>query len=174
MARQGWQGWDDYAAFYDWENARTFGRRDLAFWRELAAAQSGPVLELGCGTGRLLMPIARSGADLTGLDRSAPMLDLARARARRLPRAVRPALVRGDIRDAAVRVRIFGLVMAPYGMLQSLLNDRDLDAALRRGRARAARRRRCSASISCPTCPHGPSTAERVPAPRRRPRRRPR
>ena len=31
-------GWDDYAAFYDWENARTMARRDLPFWKRVAAA----------------------------------------------------------------------------------------------------------------------------------------
>ena len=36
---EGWQGWDDYAPFYDWENAQTLARRDVAFWRE---AQESP------------------------------------------------------------------------------------------------------------------------------------
>ena len=34
--REGWEGWDQYAAFYDWENAQTLGRRDVAFWRRIA------------------------------------------------------------------------------------------------------------------------------------------
>src|SRR5690242_18022858 len=54
--------WDDYARFYDWENARTMGRRDVRFWQRLARETRGPVLELGCGTGRLLAPMARAGA----------------------------------------------------------------------------------------------------------------
>ena len=33
---EGHEGWDDYAPFYDWENARTLGRRDVPFWRNLA------------------------------------------------------------------------------------------------------------------------------------------
>ena len=51
---EGWRGWDEYAPFYDWENARTVGRRDVPFWQRLAASQEGRVLELGCGTGRIL------------------------------------------------------------------------------------------------------------------------
>jgi len=35
-AREGHEGWDDYAPFYDWENARTLGKRDVPFWRNLA------------------------------------------------------------------------------------------------------------------------------------------
>ena len=50
---QGWEGWDNYAPFYDWENAQTVARRDVAFWQRLASQQDGPVLELGCGTGRI-------------------------------------------------------------------------------------------------------------------------
>jgi SAM-dependent methyltransferase len=131
---QGWQGWDEYAAFYDWENARTFGRRDVAFWRGLAKQAAGPVLELGCGTGRVLTPIGRTGVQVVGLDRSAPMLDRARARARKLPRPARPLIIRGDIRSLPFAPRRFGVVIAAYGLLQSLLNDRDLDTVLAEAR----------------------------------------
>jgi SAM-dependent methyltransferase len=132
----GASGWDDYAAFYDWENARTLGRRDLAWWHRVLFAASTSlgtrqrVLELGCGTGRLLLPLARAGLAMTGVDRSAPMLSRAAARIRRMPRARRPAIARGDIRALPFPAAGFGAVLAPYGMLQSLLSDRDLDATL--------------------------------------------
>ncbi len=123
-------GWDAYAPFYDWENARTIGRRDVAFWRVLAAREGEPVLELGCGTGRVLLPMARTGLPVTGIDRSAPMLQYARRRARRLPAAARPSIVRGDIRALPFPRASFGFVVAPYGMLQSLIRDRDLTSTL--------------------------------------------
>jgi SAM-dependent methyltransferase len=129
--RDGSSGWDEYARFYDWENARTLGRQDLAFWRTLAQQTDGPILELGCGTGRLLVPLARAGAGMTGVDRSAPMLARAIARARRLSPARRPAIARGDIRALPFASQSFRLVMAPYGMLQSMLTDGDLAAVLR-------------------------------------------
>ena len=126
----GSKGWDEYAPFYDWENAQTVARRDVAFWQRLAAAQDGPVLELGCGTGRISVPVARTGATLVGVDRSEPMLRRAAARLRRL-RAVRVRLVRGDIRSLPFRRRPgFALVMAPYGILQSLTRERDLRETL--------------------------------------------
>src|ERR1700730_11098362 len=84
--RQGWEGWDEYAPFYDWENAQTLGRRDVPFWQRVAAAAHGPVLELGCGTGRVSIPLARAGVNLVGIDRSAPMLARAIARTPRTPR----------------------------------------------------------------------------------------
>ncbi len=130
MSRQGWEGWDDYARFYDWENAQTVQRRDVAFWTRLAAAAGGDVLELGCGTGRITVPVARGGAQLVGIDRSAPMLARAARRLRRGGLAANASLVRGDIRQLPFRSRRFALVMAPYGILQSLVRERDLAAAL--------------------------------------------
>ncbi|MGE5224872.1 MAG: class I SAM-dependent methyltransferase [Omnitrophica WOR_2 bacterium] len=47
---------------------------DLPFWLELARQQGGPVLELGCGAGRLLLPMAQAGFLMYGLDRDAAML----------------------------------------------------------------------------------------------------
>ena len=125
----GTQGWDAYAPFYDWENARTLRRRDVAFWRRLADEAGGPVLELGCGTGRVLVPVARAGIPIVGVDRSAPMLDRARRRIRRI-RGIRAALVRADIRELPFAER-FSLVIAPYGILQSLTRDLDLERALK-------------------------------------------
>lgn len=128
---EGWQGWDQYAPFYDWENARTVARRDVAFWRTLARQQSGAVLELGCGTGRLLLPLLKSGAQLVGIDRSDAMLARARAKVRRAGLAGRARFVRGDIRRLPFRARPgFGLVLAPYGMLQSLTREKDLAETL--------------------------------------------
>lgn len=123
-------GWDEYAEFYDWENARTMARRDVPFWQRAAGAAGGPVLELGCGTGRVTVPVARSGAAVVGVDLSAPMLRRARARLRRSRRGGRARLVRADIRALPFPAGHFALVMAPYGILQSLLKERDLAATL--------------------------------------------
>ena len=126
----GWQGWDEYAPFYDWENARTVARRDVRFWRRLAGAQTGPVVELGCGTGRIMLPLVRDGVEVVGVDRSEPMLARARQRLRRA-RLTSGRLVRGDIRFLPFRRgKRCRLVMAPYGILQSLTRERDLTATL--------------------------------------------
>ena len=127
----GSEGWDQYAPFYDWENAQTVARRDIAFWQRLAVANDGPVLELGCGTGRVALPVVKAGVQLVGIDLSAPMLARARARLTRARLAERALLVRGDIRHLPFRSRKgFGLVMAPYGILQSLTREKDLAATL--------------------------------------------
>ncbi len=127
---KGWQGWDDYAPFYDWENAQTMGRRDVKFWQTMAARIGGPILELGCGTGRIALPVARDGAHVVGVDRSAAMLKRARNRLVRSKLAGRLDLVRGDITALPFPPASFRLVMAPYGILQSLLDDAVVEAAL--------------------------------------------
>ena len=128
---EGWAGWDDYADFYDWENAQTLDRRDVQFWRRMAERANGPILELGCGTGRVTIPVARTGARIIGLDRSSEMLAHAVARSRRTRTAGRPMWLRGDIRFLPFRSSAkFDLVMAPYGILQSLVRESDLKATL--------------------------------------------
>jgi SAM-dependent methyltransferase len=127
---EGTEGWDDYAPFYDWENARTFGRRDIAFWQRLVTGRGGHVLELGCGTGRVTIPLGKTGAaSVVGIDRSAAMLDRGQRRVRRA-RLNDVALLRGDIRHLPFRPGVFDTVIAPYGVLQSLLRERDLSATL--------------------------------------------
>jgi len=123
-------GWDAYAAFYDWENAQTMQRRDVGFWRRIAAAAEGKILELGTGTGRIAIPLARDGIALTGIDRSAAMLDRARRRVSRLRLRRGLTLTLGDMRALPFRRGAFRLVMAPYGVLQSLTREPDLAAAL--------------------------------------------
>jgi ubiquinone/menaquinone biosynthesis C-methylase UbiE len=122
--------WDLYAPYYDWENGLTIGRRDVAFWRAFVDREPRRTLELGCGTGRLLLPLARRTRQLTGLDYSGGMLAHARTRLRRLPRGHRPTLVRADMRAQPFRSATFDATVAGYGVLQSLLGDNDIDATL--------------------------------------------
>ena len=134
---QGHEGWDDYADYYDWENAQTVGRRDIAFWQRMAAAArkagrgATSVLELGCGTGRVAIPVARSGATVIGIDRSESMLARGRKNVRRARVGTQVKLLRGDIRHLPFPDRSFPLVMAPYGILQSLLDEKVLKATLK-------------------------------------------
>ena len=129
--QQGWEGWDDYAPFYDWENSQTLDRRDVRFWEGMAVRANGPVLELGCGTGRVTIPVARAGARMIGVDRSAEMLGKARKRVQRSKLKGNIAWLRGDIRQLPFRQDVgFNLVIAPYGILQSLVSESDLKATL--------------------------------------------
>jgi ubiquinone/menaquinone biosynthesis C-methylase UbiE len=127
---KGHEGWDDYAAYYDWENKQTVGRRDIAFWQRMAAPVDGPILELGCGTGRVALPLGRHGSRVVGIDRSASMLARARTRLKRAKLHNRIQLIRGDIGHLPFPSQSFSLVIAPYGILQSLLDEQVLAATL--------------------------------------------
>ncbi len=67
------------AEFYEREFAQR--RHEIPFFLQHARLANGPVLEVACGTGRLTLPIARSGIAITGLDVSRPMLEIARRKA---------------------------------------------------------------------------------------------
>ena len=123
------------AALYDFEYRRR--RADVTFYRRLAAdrmacAPPGPVLDLACGTGRLLVPLAHDGHAVVGLDRSPAMLARAAARVRRLSpsRRQRCLLVRADLRAFALRPR-FALAVCAFHSVQHLSTDSDLLRFLR-------------------------------------------
>ena len=86
-------GYDQYgfvAEFYDFiEPYRQ--RPDVDFYIELAQQSGGPVLEVGCGTGRILLPVARSGVTITGLDLSTGMLEICRRKLAQEPAEVQSA-----------------------------------------------------------------------------------
>src|SRR5689334_14929180 len=73
--------YDSFAYYYDLEYQRVTA--DLDFYHEMArrAGARGQILELACGSGRISLPLLRAGFKVTGLDLSAKMLELARARA---------------------------------------------------------------------------------------------
>lgn len=77
------------------------GEVDIPLLLDYAAAQGGPVLELACGTGRVVLPLARAGHLVTGIDSSPQMLAQARAKLAPEPEEVRQrvTLVHGDMRD---------------------------------------------------------------------------
>jgi SAM-dependent methyltransferase len=120
-----------HVAAYDLLHPEVPGGDDIAFFRALAEQVEGPILELGCGTGRVAIPLAEAGFDVVGLDRSAAMLDVARARRRALDPKVRHRLrlVVGDMADLRVRGR-FGLILAAFRVFMALLDGEAQRAAL--------------------------------------------
>ena len=115
------QQYDAIAEFYDFTSTSR-DRQDVGFYVEMAKQSAGPVLELGCGTGRVLVPIARAGIEIVGVDPSAHMLAVCRDKLSREPQVVqsRVRLVEGDMRRIALD-RQFPLVTTPYRSFQHLL-----------------------------------------------------
>jgi len=92
---------------------------DLDLYLALADRASGPILELAVGTGRLAIPLAEAGHDVTGVDLDRAMLDRARARAERAGVAERLELVEADLVD--VRMPTAGEFGLAFLALNSLL-----------------------------------------------------
>ena len=109
------------AAFYD-AIVPYQQREDVAFFVEMARETGGPVLEVGCGTGRVLIPTARAGVSISGLDASPSMLKVCRESLAREPEDVRErvTLVQGDMRDFQLDTR-FALITLPFRTFQQLL-----------------------------------------------------
>jgi SAM-dependent methyltransferase len=114
---------------YDHEYRRR--RADVNFYRQVAREVGGPILELGCGTGRVLTALCRDGHRVIGLDRARPMLEVARARLGRLGRAARRRadLLQADFRAFALGAR-FPLVICPFNAFQHLYERADVESFL--------------------------------------------
>jgi SAM-dependent methyltransferase len=125
---------DEYGAvaeFYDFVPPYR-ERADVAFYVDAARESGGPVLEVGCGTGRVLIPTARAGIDIVGVDASPRMLEILRRRLQQEPSDVqaRVRLLEGDMRRFSVD-RHFRLATIPFRPFQHLLTVNDQLACLR-------------------------------------------
>ena len=106
-------------------------RQDVGFFVETAKESGGPVLEVGCGTGRVLIPTARAGVEISGLDLSTHMLEVCRGRLEAEPKEVRSRvrLVQGDMRQFEL-AGTFRLVTLPFRPFQHLTTVEDQLACL--------------------------------------------
>lgn len=104
---------------------------DVQFYLEEARRAGSPVLEIGCGTGRILLPLAEAGIEIVGLDRAPAMLALLRQKLsqRRIETQQRVELIEGDMRHFSLAQR-FNLVMIPYRAFLHLLTPKDQRQAL--------------------------------------------
>ncbi len=120
------------AALYDYEYRRR--RADVTFYRELARRRGADrILELGAGTGRVTVPLARDGRRVVALDQSAAMLARLRERIARLPSPVASRItpVAGDLRTFSVGGR-FPLAIAAFNVLEHLYTRGEITACLQR------------------------------------------
>lgn len=114
------------------DSVQSFGRNDERFYVEEAHRAGGPVLELGCGTGRLTIPIAEAGVDITGIDASADKLDAVRHKVRRLDeRSGSVNLAQAEMFDFGGKVDTkFSLAIIPFSGFLCLLTTDDQVRAL--------------------------------------------
>jgi SAM-dependent methyltransferase len=124
---------DEYAAaaeFYDYVPPYS-ERTDVAFWTAAALESGGPVLEIGCGTGRVLVPTARAGIEILGIDLSQSMLAVCRQKLAQEPAEVqaRVTLAAADMRDFQLS-RQFALATMPFRPFQHLITVEEQIACL--------------------------------------------
>jgi SAM-dependent methyltransferase len=100
---------------------------DKAYYLDLARQAEGPVLDLCCGTGRLLLPMLEAGIDADGVDLEPAMLD--RARARATAGGFQPRLEAGDMRDFHLPRR-YAAVFIPFNAFAHNLTPADQLATL--------------------------------------------
>jgi SAM-dependent methyltransferase len=115
--------YDSFIADYYDESPVVRGRvEDVAFYRAAAREFGDPVLELGCGTGRIAMALAEAGKRITGLDLSERMLEQAVKKRAGLNREARERvhLVQGDMTGFDLG-ETFRLVIIPFRPFQHLL-----------------------------------------------------
>jgi SAM-dependent methyltransferase len=118
-----------YAAFYDLDCSGV--GEDLFMIGQFAARCGSPILELACGTGRALLPLARDGYSVAGVDVSPAMLDIARRRVAQETLEGRVALFEQDIRALDLDHR-FALAFVALNSFCHLLSTDDQLAALTR------------------------------------------
>ncbi|MBN1591829.1 MAG: class I SAM-dependent methyltransferase [Candidatus Coatesbacteria bacterium] len=123
MSRQGVYKYEPFLSeYYDLVPAYA-KRADLDFYVEAARLSHGRVLELGCGTGRILIPIAAAGFDIVGLDISESMLGACKSKLQAQPPEVREriSLILGDMTAFDLEGQ-FGLITTPFRSFQHLIS----------------------------------------------------
>lgn len=118
--------YDDWAGIYD--AVFSYVKDDIPFYLEEAVRSGGPVAELGCGTGRVALPIALEGIDIVGLDSSSAMLERARRKAEQAE-ATNLRLMHASMVDFELAER-FPLIIIPFRGLLSLLSVEDTERTL--------------------------------------------
>jgi SAM-dependent methyltransferase len=121
--------YDDLARYYDADHA-TFDD-DVPFYRELARRAGGRVLEAMCGSGRLLVPLARAGLRVSGVDSSAAMVDLARERLGAAGLLSRAELLLGDVRETLPRGPFELAIVALNSFMHLVTKEDQLEALAR-------------------------------------------
>jgi SAM-dependent methyltransferase len=121
--------YDQIATVYATDMGQSMAFDDLGYYRQLCQHRAGATLELGCGTGRLLLPLLASGVDIEGIDQSPGMLQQLHCAAQALD--LNPKTHLGSLTDFSVS-RAFNTVLCPYSVLTYLTTSAELATCLQR------------------------------------------
>ncbi len=119
--------YDLIAELYDWDMGLNNDGKDVDFYLATARSQGGPILELGCGTGRITIPLVQDGLTVTGIDRSPPMLQQMKKKASKLLSPQELERLQGccmNMSDWAVQNR-YALIFSPYSSFTYLTKEEE-------------------------------------------------
>ncbi|ERI09639.1 class I SAM-dependent methyltransferase [Aneurinibacillus aneurinilyticus] len=144
-------------AHYDWTDYYDIVSngldRDVEFYTSLGLEADGTVLDLGCGTGRISIPMALKGIEVVGVDASEKMLEKARAKADMAQVNDKITFIHDDMRTFELG-RTFQLAMIPYRSFLHLLSVKEQMAALRQVSKHLAEGGLLALNVFVPTIQH--------------------
>lgn len=120
---------DRFARFYDGDYRHY--DEDLDLIGHYAGEHGDPILELGCGTGRVLLSLARAGHRLTGIDISPALLERAQARLQQQRLSAQVELLQADLRTFDLPAKNYGFAFCTSSTLMHLTTAQEQLAALR-------------------------------------------
>lgn len=121
--------WDNFHKFYQWEFdiICTRQKQDVQYWKLMAKRYGDPILELGCGAGRITIPLAEEGYDITALDYSEVMIDELKSKSALFTK-LKPVL--GDMTDFKFDKK-FKFIFISYSSFQLLLTRAQQEKCLK-------------------------------------------
>lgn len=120
--------WDNFHKYYQWEFdiICTRQKQDVQFWNLMVKRYGDPILELGCGAGRISLPLAEKGYKITALDYSEKMIDELKLKSTNLSNLI-PVV--GDMKDFSFDKK-FKFAFISYSSFQLLLTREQQEKCL--------------------------------------------
>ncbi|MES2605657.1 MAG: methyltransferase domain-containing protein [Pseudomonadota bacterium] len=118
------ESYDQIAAVYATDMGQSMAFDDISYYRALCQQRGGRALGLGCGTGRILLPLLQSGINIAGVDQSPGMLAQLRTDAQALH--LQPDVSQGTLTDFSTPP--CNTVLAPYSVVTYLTDESQLAA----------------------------------------------
>ena len=112
----------DYAEYYDYDTKLI---EDIPFYMKYAGQTGSPILELGCGTGRLLLPLAKSGYTIHGIDSSEKMIAVAKQKIEQTDLCERISITNANMIDFDLGEKSFALAIMAYRTFMYLLTQEE-------------------------------------------------
>ena len=115
--------WNNFAEYYDWEFSQvcTQQQKDISMWKRFAAEFGGPILEICCGSGRITLPLADEGYEITAIDYSENLINILKSK---ISKSHKITPIMADMRNFEIDKK-FPFAFISYASFQQLLTLHD-------------------------------------------------